>query len=175
MLLRKENWLDATLGLLLENGNGSFSIDLLCKKLQVSKGSFYHHFKNRDDLVKKVLHKWELENTLKVIELTEKVKQSPKKLKVLTILTGKLSNRYEQAMRAWARYEDAAKSAVAKVDKMRMDFIREAFLQTSANEKEARRKALHIYVIFIGARFIEPALSEKETNELYIDASSHYR
>ncbi len=36
----------------------AYAIELLAKKLQVTKGSFYWHFKDRRDLVDAVLEEW---------------------------------------------------------------------------------------------------------------------
>jgi len=48
-MLSSQDWLKAGEILLLKNGAKGLSIASLCKSLSVTKGSFYHHFKNMDE------------------------------------------------------------------------------------------------------------------------------
>src|SRR5258706_4414831 len=47
----KERLLDATLQLIWEESLGAASVDAICEKAEVRKGSFYHFFKSKEDLV----------------------------------------------------------------------------------------------------------------------------
>jgi len=47
----KEKLLQATLQLVWEEGVGSASVDDICEKAQVKKGSFYHFFKSKGELI----------------------------------------------------------------------------------------------------------------------------
>ena len=51
----REKLLDAALGLMLENGYSATGVDDVCRAAKVTKGSFFHYFKTKEDLGKSVL------------------------------------------------------------------------------------------------------------------------
>ena len=55
----REDFINAALELLAETGSvKALTIDALCEALQVSKGSFYWHFKNRQALISALVDAW---------------------------------------------------------------------------------------------------------------------
>ena len=57
--LTRENWIDFALQRLTEEGIDKVTITGLARELSVTKGSFYWHFKDRDDLLQAMLTRWE--------------------------------------------------------------------------------------------------------------------
>lgn len=51
----KEKVLKSALDLMLMKGYNSTSVDDICKKAEVTKGNFFHHFKTKEDLGKSLL------------------------------------------------------------------------------------------------------------------------
>src|SRR5258706_8649664 len=47
----KERLLDATLQLIWDESLGVASVDAICERAEVRKGSFYHFFKSKEELV----------------------------------------------------------------------------------------------------------------------------
>jgi AcrR family transcriptional regulator len=70
--ISKEDWLKTALTALSRQGEEAIRIDKLYKVLNVSKGSFYHHFKNIDDFIVHLMKYWEKGMTESIIETTEK-------------------------------------------------------------------------------------------------------
>jgi AcrR family transcriptional regulator len=56
------DYFEAGLGLLAKGGADAVTIANLCARLRVTKGSFYHHFTDRTDFVRKLLGYWEREH-----------------------------------------------------------------------------------------------------------------
>src|SRR5579863_5955066 len=56
--LSPSDWLDAATDFLINNNISSLDIPYLCRRLGVTKGSFYWHFKGRPDLLKAILDDW---------------------------------------------------------------------------------------------------------------------
>jgi TetR/AcrR family transcriptional repressor of nem operon len=54
----KEKLMDAAQGLILERGFVGTSVDDICKCAKVTKGSFFHYFKSKDDLGLKLLMRY---------------------------------------------------------------------------------------------------------------------
>src|SRR5215472_12218561 len=62
--LEKKDWMRAARLALLEGGPNAVRVETLARKLHVSKGSFYWHFKNREALLEALLREWEEEKSL---------------------------------------------------------------------------------------------------------------
>jgi len=59
--LAGEDWLRAARLALLRGGVEAVRPEKIARVLQVTKGSFYWHFRNREDLLEALLHEWETE------------------------------------------------------------------------------------------------------------------
>jgi AcrR family transcriptional regulator len=60
-MLRREDWLRAARLALLTGGAAAVRVERLAEALGVTKGSFYWHFRNRDELLEALLREWEEE------------------------------------------------------------------------------------------------------------------
>lgn len=70
---KEQRLLDASLELFLDNGFNNVSIDQICKKAQIAKGTFYLYFKDKDDILQGVLNR---ESKIIIINLfTQTIKQ----------------------------------------------------------------------------------------------------
>ncbi|QSB06360.1 TetR/AcrR family transcriptional regulator [Natronoglycomyces albus] len=65
--LTAEDWADAALRAIGEGGLSSVAVEPLALKLGTTKGSFYHHFRNRRSLIEAALETWERDHTDAVI------------------------------------------------------------------------------------------------------------
>ena len=45
---KREDWLEQGLAVLVQAGVEALTIDGMCQRLGVTKGSFYYHFQNRE-------------------------------------------------------------------------------------------------------------------------------
>jgi AcrR family transcriptional regulator len=68
---------------LAEGGLGAVAIEPLAARAGATKGSVYHHFPNREALLKATVERWEREHTEKVIELVEAEATPHDKLRTL--------------------------------------------------------------------------------------------
>ena len=57
--LLPDNWLRAAETRLAQHGIESVRVEVLARDLGVSKGSFYWHFRDRNELLDKLLGRWE--------------------------------------------------------------------------------------------------------------------
>ena len=56
--LSRQDWIEAALDVLAERGIEGVRIDRLCERIAMTKGSFYHHFDGREDLLDAVADYW---------------------------------------------------------------------------------------------------------------------
>ncbi|MGH8078705.1 MAG: TetR/AcrR family transcriptional regulator, partial [Lysobacter sp.] len=57
--LSAEDWAQAALDLIAEQGVAAVAVEPLARRLGVTKGSFYWHFPSRDALLVAALERWE--------------------------------------------------------------------------------------------------------------------
>ena len=57
--LSAEDWAQAALDLIAEQGVAAVAVEPLARRLGVTKGSFYWHFPSRDALLSAALERWE--------------------------------------------------------------------------------------------------------------------
>jgi len=141
--LTRKKWLEFSLDLLIKEGNTKLRIDTLVQGMGVTKGSFYWHFKDRDDFIFKLVEHWSLVSTQVIVEHMKQVQGSAdERLFELTkyIIINDLT-RYDIAIRTWALMEPQIAHIVRKVDKRRLDFIRALFAEMGFEGKELEMRS----------------------------------
>lgn len=144
-------WIDASLAVLGEQGIDGVRVEVLAKRLNVTKGSFYWHFKDRDALLEQMLERWRRRATLALIErLDSNVSTPSERLRRLLRLPLKgqaaiLAAEIELAIRLWGRNDPRAKAALHEVDELRLQYIRNLLMQADLPEEEAHARAILAY------------------------------
>ena len=69
----KKQWFVTGLTVLEKEGFARTTIDNLCGLLQITKGAFYHHFKNIDGYVDALMRYWLEVNTFEFIREVDKL------------------------------------------------------------------------------------------------------
>jgi AcrR family transcriptional regulator len=164
--LSREAWLDEGLKLLREQGAEALTIDQLTLRLGVTKGSFYHHFRNRDEFSRALLALWEEKLTRQLIEASSRGRDfSEKNLKLIRMTEQLSDSELEVAIRAWAQQDPLAMSFQERVDRQRVEYLCELF-RLVVDEELAEAMALIRYSFYIGAQQIQPALSRDRYTRL---------
>ena len=151
--LSRTEWLDRSLDLLSEN-KGHIRIDDLVKKLGVTKGSFYWHFKNRDDFVRSMLEHWSNVTTQNVLTKMEKhhnADAETRLLELMRILRNKEFCNHDIAIRNMASWSKDAANKVVIVDKMRLDFVTSLFKEIGFRGKDLEVR-VHVFAVFHSLR-----------------------
>lgn len=69
----KKQWFIVGLDVLEKEGFTRITIDNLCGLLQITKGAFYHHFKNIDGYIDSLMKYWLELNTFEFIREVDKL------------------------------------------------------------------------------------------------------
>ncbi|WP_155154326.1 TetR/AcrR family transcriptional regulator [Curvivirga aplysinae] len=154
--LGRQEWIEAAFRTLVESGVTSIHVETLAKRLGVTKGSFYWHFKDRTELLEAVLEKWKEQFVIARVE-TMGGDTDAQLLNLLNIVPRQKGSyqrggSMELAMRSWARTDNDAMSAVVNVDRTRVDFV-ESLLEPRGHngiEKEARAFLIYSYLMCQG-------------------------
>ena len=137
---------------------------VLAQHLGVTRGSFYWHFKDREDLLRRVLQAWRETATENLTVRLESANEDP-----MEQLRGVLSlpfrgraaaraARIELAIRAWARRDQMARFAVDEADSSRIGYIAQLFSALGFPVVEARSRAFLLYS-YVVSESLMPTLS----------------
>ena len=145
----REEWLSRALEVLSKEGKAKLRIETLTKKLGVTKGSFYWHFRDRAEFVRSLAAYWAEFSTNQVIEFINQVQgdASDRLLGLMEFLYRKNLGRYDIAMRAWAAQVPAVARTVKKVDKLRLTLVRSLFAELGFKGQELEMRA-RTFVVF---------------------------
>lgn len=164
--LDADAWTQAALEVLAERGIDGVRVELLARRLNVTKGSFYWHFKDRDALLNAMLERWRRRATLALIDRLESSLDSPReKMSALLALpmTGSsmLNADIELAVRLWGRRDDRAQVALTEVDELRMRYLTQLLVLAGIAEPEARARAVLAYCYIRVARSLMPPVAKE--------------
>lgn len=168
--LNRDDWVDAALKLLTDKGVDKVSIAALSRDLSVTKGSFYYHFKDRNDLLQAMLSRWQKTGTEKAIEAVERVGgDAIRRLRHMADITYRgfgAQLRLEFAIRDWGRKDDHVQSAIRQVDKRRMEYLRSLFTEIHGDPKIGETKAWLLYCLFNGENIIAGVRDNKSQEDV---------
>lgn len=147
--LSRDEWLERSLALLAQN-KGNFRLDELVNKLGVTKGSFYWHFKSRNDFVHSLLDYWESTSTNKVLIQMEQYRDNnaeQRLLALMRILRNKEFSNHDLAIRNMASWNQGVAAKVVKVDELRLGFVRSLFSELGFINEDLEVRT-HLFAVF---------------------------
>lgn len=176
--LGPDDWIGAARRLLVDRSIDAVRVEVLAKELAVTRGSFYWHFKDRDDLLQRLLVGWRDEATEQIIYRFERRSLPPREL-IRDLLSlpfrGDSARRAaatELAIRAWARRDDAARQVVDEVDAKRLSYIAKCFsaLGFALADADARAFALYSYELSESLLAHQGTKEQKDRRRLLMEA-----
>ena len=161
--LTAQDWIDAAYSAIAEDGVGSVAVEPLARRLGVTRGSFYWHFKDRRALVEATLGRWERESTEAVISTTRSISDPLERFVRLA----------EEAFDEAPRDDDAAGFDVSRrrafelavsdasddpvvrpflrrVTERRIGYVEECYRALGLPPEEAGHRALMAYAAYVG-------------------------
>ncbi len=159
--LTPDDWIDAAIDVLVDDSVNAVRVDVLAKGLLVTRGSFYWHFRDRDDLLTQILKRWADAATEQLINRFERSGATPDALiRELASLPfrGRAAHRsaaIDLAIRAWARRDEMARRAVDDVDAKRLSYITHCFVALGHGIKEAQHRAFLLYSYMMGEALLK--------------------
>lgn len=148
----REDWITAGLAEVGNVGVDQLRLDRIAADLGVTKGSFYWHFKDRDELLAAIVDGWEARCTEDVISAIDRTGRDPRdRAKQLWQLTaGAPDIQAELAIRDWARRSDMITSRVQRVDDRRMAYVRSLLADLGVPRHELAARSLLAYSLLLG-------------------------
>ena len=163
-------WIEAALDEIAKSGIGGVRVEVLAQNLGITKGGFYRRFKDRRALLDAMLDNW-AQGRIAVIEKQMALDgETPaERLKSVIKLFAERVNAQgmaiELAIRQWARTDEGAGAAVAKVDTARLKAVAKLYgmMGLSPADAESRAVLFYAYIFGQGMLFLGPS-SRKRAN-----------
>jgi len=150
--LTRHDWIAVGFDTLDGVGYGRISAESLARRLNVTRGSFYHHFRNREDFVRALLIVWEEEYTARMIAYAPDGRSVGDTLtRYLHIAANKRPGR-EVAIRAWALHDPLVAQFQQRVDASRLAFAIKTSCRLVGMPGEAEIMGLAAHLCLIGGQ-----------------------
>ena len=126
--LSADDWAQAALDQIAEQGVASVAVEPLARRLGVTKGSFYWHFPSRDALLQAALERWEKVEQETVFGSLEKVPDPRERLRALFHVVAPV---------------------IGRVSQRRFDYLTASFRQAGLSRTEAQHRARLAYAAYV--------------------------
>ena len=164
----KQDWLNAGYELLMQNGPKGLTIDALLKRVGVTKGSFYHHFKGHADYIEHFLNFYEQEGTLNIIDICNEEPTPKARLRKLLVVVTSYPPEAATIMRTWAQHDERVRIVQERADARRLAYVADQFQQMGINEVDAKQYANLLYSILIGSEHMMPPVTGQTQRNLFV-------
>jgi len=151
--LNREDWVAAARKVLVKSGIDDVKVDQLARQIRVTRGSFYWHFKSRQELLDALLQDWEARNHTELAEIRERWSQStPDLSEVVAIWLSEDPGfpAFDMAIRIWARKSSNVSQAVRRVDNAWIALLTDLFRYSGFGKTESMVRARIAYFHQVG-------------------------
>lgn len=168
--LSRNDWIEAARAMLVESGIDGVKVDLLAKRLGVTRGSFYWHFEDREALLDALLHLWESGNTEPMLAAIKAAGARGDRndfdatVGQLWIDETEFDPAFDSAIRDWARTDSRVSQAVQRIDDVRVAAFAEMFRSYGfdADEAEVRGRIIYYHQVGYYTLGIRESAAERE-------------
>lgn len=173
--LSATDWEHGALAMIAEEGIASLAIEALARRLGVTKGSFYWHFKNRDALLDAALERWEGDDTRALEQHIGAVGDNPRERlgALFRWVSGETQPHRIYAALLQALDHPRVRPLMTRVSQRRMGLLEAAFRQAGLAPDNARHRARLTYAAYVGFLQLNLALElphlSHEQYEAYVE------
>lgn len=156
--LTRKAWIEGAIQKLAGDSVAALRVDELADDLNVTKGSFYWHFKSREDLLAAVLDHWHALMTQEIEALIiahpgDPVERMRKLLRIAIAPRPDVpGGPFELTLRDWARRDPAVAQVVQEVDEARARFLARLYRDAGFDADTAQDYAIAQMAFIIGGR-----------------------
>lgn len=175
--LDRDVWARAALDVMGERGVAGLAVEPLARSLGTTKGSFYWHFRDREDLVRAALELWESQETDAVIAMLGPLTDGRSRLRELLtaiFLTHADAPDHSVGLAADTGHP-AVQEVLARVTRRRIDYVAEQLEAAGIEAEESRHRAVLAYTSYLGwstmMRSTPGVLPRREQAAAFVDAT----
>ena len=165
--LTPEDYFREALAVLGDYGSEALTIAVLCDRLGITKGSFYHHFGGMPGFVTQLLEYWEREHSERLIKISRAQPDPTLRIATLNDLGVGLPHASEAAIRAWGRSSPEVADVVARVDRRRERHLVDAIAALGIDRPRARVLARIGLNLLVGVQQREHPVDLKRLRQMF--------
>jgi AcrR family transcriptional regulator len=155
--LSRADWIEGALHALAEGGLPALGVEDLAKRLGVTKGSFYWHFQDTEELLRGVVQRWEELAVDRVMTDLVELKRPCDVLRRIIEQTvtidhpqRRLRYRVEVVAAALAEWHPVFRPAYIRISERRLSGISMLYLATGLDPDDATRLGRVAYITLLG-------------------------
>ena len=149
--LAKDDWIVAAINAIEHDGIGGIAVEPIATALGATKGSFYWHFTNRDELIAATMQRWEELATNTVIANVGEVTDPLDRLRqLLRVVFGHEREDRIEARIVLAAFDPRVSPTVDRVTALRIEFLTSLFRGLGFNRATAAKRGRIAYAAYLG-------------------------
>ncbi|BBY99086.1 TetR/AcrR family transcriptional regulator [Mycolicibacterium fallax] len=146
-VVSREAYFDTGLEVLADAGFGGLKLAVVCNRLGVTTGSFYHYFSNWGHYTRELIEHWG-QSTHKRVAALQAITDPTDRIRKITHVGLNLPHEADAAIRTWASVDPEVRAAQVEVDFERFEVIRTAAREIVRNDRQSRIFAeLAVYLL----------------------------
>ncbi len=149
--LSADDWAQAALEQIAEQGVMAVAVEPLARRLGVTKGSFYWHFPSREALLVAALERWEQVEQEEVFGQLEAIPDAAQRLRALFDLVAHEARShiiYSELLKALDH--PVVRPVIERVSARRLEYLTASFRQAGLNRADAQHRARLAYAAYVG-------------------------
>jgi AcrR family transcriptional regulator len=149
--LQPDNWIQAAFSRFSTQGVEAVRVEILARDLGATKGSFYWHFKDREDLLSRMLFRWE-EEEMQWLESGRELSSgaAARWARFIERSADPDRARLEVSFRAWARRDERIAGHIATIEAKRRAHIAGVLRDVGFTSSSAERWSELALLVYLG-------------------------
>ena len=147
--VNSEDWIKKGIELFSQGGIDALNVEKMAKQLNCTKGSFYHHFKSREDYLNQILKHY-YNSRKNMLESMGKLYNNPVE-KLSRVLIGVFKNPrgldFEFQLRKLAETDEKAKSTLNELERERITYVSVLLNDCGADNPPQRAEMIYHYYL----------------------------
>ncbi|MEV5837661.1 TetR/AcrR family transcriptional regulator [Nocardia sp. NPDC052112] len=150
--LSYDDWVDGALALLAREGVNAIRIPRLCEELSVTKGSFYWHFNDIEQLREAMADRWTTvqSETIRALGTIDSIPVEQRIENMTAILVDAKTWVVETTVREWARSDPQVAAAVTALEQRIFEIVNKTMIDLGFDKTQARIRAGAMVYLGIG-------------------------
>lgn len=148
----RADWVDAAKKIFVDTGVEDVKVDVIAKRMKITRGSFYWHFKSREDLLGALLDDWTARNIAGIESLSVKRDGAPTLADCIRFWVAMEEDvlTFDMAMRVWGRKSENVAAETKRIDEAWMALLTGVFERRGNVPEMAAARARVMYFHQIG-------------------------